>query len=85
MTGSLCSAARAHSRLHQTAVMALSSICTVIKTEQQAYESLLPYLSRHGQHVSSLQLGSAVSRIFSFWQLLNDMQLISLRCSGLHL
>jgi hypothetical protein len=55
---SLCSAVRAHSRLHQTAVVALSSISTAIKTQQQVDSSLLPYLSRHGQHVSSLQLST---------------------------
>jgi hypothetical protein len=50
---SLCSIARAHSRLHQAAVAALHSISTVIKTQQQA-DSVLFFLQRHSQHVDSI-------------------------------
>jgi hypothetical protein len=52
---SLFSAARAHSRLHQAAVLAISSIRTVVRQQQQA-DSVLLYLSNHGQHVDSIDL-----------------------------
>jgi hypothetical protein len=46
---SRCSAAGAHSRLHQAAVLALSSI--KLKTSDQfQLDSLLLYLSSHGLH-----------------------------------
>jgi hypothetical protein len=51
---SLFSAARAHSRLHQAAVLALSSIKVVVKTQQQLDHSLLLYLGKHGQHVNNM-------------------------------
>jgi hypothetical protein len=53
---SLCSAARAHSRLHQAAVLELNSIRKSINTEQQLDSSLLPYLAKHGQHVNHIYL-----------------------------
>jgi hypothetical protein len=52
---SLFSAARAHSTLHKLSAAALTSIDTAA-TQQQKVASLQLYLSRHGQHVSSLQL-----------------------------
>ena len=52
---SLFSAARAHSRLHQAAVMALSSIIVTVDDELQL-DSVLLYLANHGQHVSNLTL-----------------------------
>ena len=52
---SLFSAARAHSRLHQTAVQALSSVVSVV-SQQQQQDSLLLYLGKHGRHVSSIEL-----------------------------
>ena len=59
---SVCSAARAHSRLHQAAVLALSSIkLPLVQSDaaerQQRLDSLVDlYLPSHGQHVESLDL-----------------------------
>jgi hypothetical protein len=50
---SLFSAATAHSRLHQAAVLALQSI-TASLPEQEHMDSLLLYLWRHGQKVDSI-------------------------------
>jgi hypothetical protein len=52
----LFSAARAHSKLHQAAVTVLRDISIEHKTQQQLDESLLPYLGKHGQHVSSIKV-----------------------------
>jgi hypothetical protein len=52
---SLFSAARAHSKLHETATVALRSISVTNLHWQQAH-SLLLYLAQHGQHVDSLAL-----------------------------
>ena len=49
-------AARAHSRLHQAAVLALPSITAHLK-EQQQVDSVLLYLSKHDQH-SSINISS---------------------------
>lgn len=48
---SVCSAARAHSRLHKAAVAAMSSICA---KGRHAADSLQQYLTRHGDRVSSI-------------------------------
>jgi hypothetical protein len=53
---SIFSAARAHSRLHNIAVLAINSITAPVQQLQQD-TSLLPYLSRHGQHVSNIVMG----------------------------
>jgi hypothetical protein len=53
---SIFSAARAHSRLHQAAVQALSSITAGAFWQQERVEGLLMYLARHSQHVDSLDL-----------------------------
>jgi hypothetical protein len=50
---SLFSAARAHSRLHQAAVLAASSISTVLHDQQQL-DSVLLYLNSHDQHISGI-------------------------------
>jgi hypothetical protein len=52
---SLFNAARAHSRLHQAAVLALHSISTHV-SQQLDLEGVLVYLGKHGQHVNSLRL-----------------------------
>jgi hypothetical protein len=44
---SLCSAARAHSRLHKAAALALSSIDVTVRQQQQL-DSVLLYLDKHG-------------------------------------
>jgi hypothetical protein len=53
---SVCSAARAHSKLHQAAVLALSTITANLTTQQQLDDSLLPYLAEHGQYIDSIHL-----------------------------
>jgi hypothetical protein len=55
--GSLFSAARAHSRLHQAAVEALRCI-SVHRLTQQRVNQLMRYLSKHGQHVDSIDLSA---------------------------
>jgi Leucine-rich repeat (LRR) protein len=61
-TRSICSAARAHSRLHQAAVAALTSFTldtSRINNHQQRLDSLVDvYLPRHGEHVDSISLGA---------------------------
>jgi hypothetical protein len=52
---SLFNAARAHSRLHQAAVLALRSITAAIPQQQQM-DGVLLYLSKQGQHVDSIQM-----------------------------
>jgi hypothetical protein len=53
---SLYSAARAHSRLCETAALALRSISVGNRVRQQRATSLLLYLAQHGQHADSLTL-----------------------------
>jgi hypothetical protein len=58
---SICSAACAHSRLHQAAVVALSSITVTINQQQDTqYQpeslSLLLYVVKHRQHIVSFDL-----------------------------
>jgi hypothetical protein len=55
------SAARAHSRLHQAAAVALHNI-TVRVTDQQQLDGVLLYLGKHGQHVDSILLGVSENR-----------------------
>ena len=79
---SLFRAARAHSRLRQAAGVTLSSIA-VQGIKQQALDSVLLYLGRHGQHVHSVALGSDPSMSTTLGQLppccqLNSLQLHSL-------
>ena len=52
---SLLNAARAHSRLHHLAALVLRSIKAQVK-EQQHADSMVQYLSKHGQHIDSLEL-----------------------------
>jgi hypothetical protein len=54
---SLFSAARAHIRLHQTAVVAASSV-TVVRNRQQRLDNVLLYLANNGEHVGSIEFGS---------------------------
>lgn len=83
---SLFSAARAHSRLHQAAVLALNSIAVEDPKTQQQMENILLYLSKHGQHVSSISLGSDVTRNITVRLLPStNLQLDSLQLSDLHL
>jgi hypothetical protein len=52
---SLFSAARAHSRLHQAAILAASSIKAVVPYQNELDSALL-YLTQYGQHVNSLDV-----------------------------
>jgi hypothetical protein len=52
---SLFSAARAHSRLHQAAVLALRKFTTVVRAQQQMDDVVL-YLSKHSHNVNSIEL-----------------------------
>jgi hypothetical protein len=52
---SVLSAARAHSRLHQAAALALRSI-TVVGTRQEQADSVLLYLRMHRQHVERVSI-----------------------------
>jgi hypothetical protein len=51
---SLFSAARAHSTLHHTAALAASSM--EAQTSQRQVDSVLDYLTNHGQHIDSINL-----------------------------
>jgi hypothetical protein len=57
LAGILCtpSSTRAHSRLHQAAALACSSIKAVIRTQQQA-DRVVEFLEKYGHHASSVQL-----------------------------
>jgi hypothetical protein len=77
---SLFSAARAHSRLHQAAVLALRSITAVI-TQQQQVDGVLLYLSKHGQHVDSTQMEGPEGRTVALRELPYNVQLGSLQLS----
>ena len=52
---SVLSAARAHSRLHQAAALALRSITAVV-TRQEQVDSMVLYLSKHGRHLDSVSI-----------------------------
>jgi hypothetical protein len=84
---SLFSAARAHSRLHQAAVLAASSITAVVK--QQDLDSVMSYMYEYAQHIKEVDLCGAIDN--SWWpdttlqlhQLPPALQLDSLRLSKL--
>jgi hypothetical protein len=84
---SLLSAARAHSRLHKAAAVALSSVNANVRQQQQL-DSVLLYLDRHGSHVNSLKLSQPLTmrwgRPFRFTlrHLPSTLQLQSLELSG---
>jgi hypothetical protein len=61
---SLFSAARTHSRLHQAAVLAASSIRATQLTQKQA-DSVGLYLETHGRHVDSISLTGLFSNPFA--------------------
>lgn len=85
---SLYSAARAHSKLRETAAQALRSI-SVEQRQQQQTTSLLLYLAQHGQHVESLTLeleeASQWEPSVDDLQLPAKMQLRSLHLTGFEL
>jgi hypothetical protein len=79
---SLFSAARAHSRLHQAAVLALCSITGKL-TQQQQMDGVLQYLSKHGQHVDSIAIEGSDDGALTLRQLPSNLQLSSLQLAGL--
>jgi hypothetical protein len=80
----LFSAARAHTRLHQAAVVALHSISLRL-SQQQQIDGVTGYLSKHGQHVNSLELRGhpVLSRWIQLRQLPPQVQLSSLQLERL--
>jgi hypothetical protein len=81
---SLFSAARAHSRLHQAARLALSSI-TVKDAKQQQLQGLAQYLSVYGQSIDSLDLQGTGYDTVRLMQLPSNLQLDSLVLTNLRL
>jgi hypothetical protein len=81
---SLFSAARAHSRLQQLAVMALHRISAIVAEQQQA-DSVLVYLNKHGHHVDSLQISNTTPSATTIVQLPPNLQLSSLQLGNLRL
>jgi hypothetical protein len=64
--------------------VALSSISTIANSQHELGDCLMPYLWRHGQHVSSLDVGTAWLRCI-LHQLPPQLQLKSLQLRGLRL
>jgi hypothetical protein len=79
---SLFSAARAHSRLHQAAVLALSSITVCLKSQQQLHNLLL-YLPKHGQQVDNMDLKGLGYGTVPHFHLSPNLQLASLNLTNL--
>jgi hypothetical protein len=80
----LFSAARVHSKLHQAAVMALSSLSVRLSQQQQA-DALLLYLSKHGQYINSMELrGNIMDDPVTLRQLPPILRLDSLKLRALH-
>jgi hypothetical protein len=81
---SLCSAARSHSRLHQAAVAALSTI-DIDMAERQHVSSALCYMRKHGQHIREFTLRLRDRHTGNLRQLPSQQQLSSLQLAGLRL
>jgi hypothetical protein len=82
---SVLSAARAHSRLHQAAVLVLHSITAVVNRQEQV-DSVVLYLSNHGQHVRSVSLKrTEEAEYVKLRQLPPGLQLEQLQFEGMHL
>jgi hypothetical protein len=79
---SLFSAARAHSRLHQAAVVALRSITAPV-TAQHQLDSVLLYLSKHSHHIDSVEFKGDGDYRAPLRQLPQILQLSSLQLSDL--
>ena len=86
---SLFSAARAHSRLHQAAVLPLRSMTATVNHETVA--SAVSYLTSHGQHIEDLDMMSKGNRCHQWYsvvlfELPNNMsKLTSLQLAGMSL
>jgi hypothetical protein len=73
----LFNAARAHSRLRQASAVTLRNVTTNVTVQQHA-GSVLVYLSKHGQHVDSIDLEGHLKLPAIPWQLPHSLQLSSL-------
>ena len=80
---SLFSAARAHSRLHLTAVSVLQSI-KAVRAQQRHVNSVLRYLKKHGQQLDSVSISGSLGCIVKL-PLPPSVQLDSLQLSGVSL
>jgi hypothetical protein len=79
---SVFSAARTHSRLHQAAAAAVSSI-TADLSQQKQLDGVLLYVDKYSRYVNSIDLRSLWSVILH--QLPPSLQLSSLQLQGLRL
>ena len=79
---SLFNAARAHSKLHQAAVVALRSISLHV-SQQQQIDGVMVYLGKHHQHVDSFELVGAGAPSNQLRQLPQQLQLTSLQLERL--
>ena len=79
----VCSAARAHSRLHRAAVEALSSITAYV--DEQKMDSLQLYLRSYGQYVSSIRLRHHSHFAVHIHELPSTLKLSNLKCQGMSL
>jgi hypothetical protein len=82
---SLFNAARAHSRLHQAAVQALSSVTVSRIQQQQQLDGLLRYLSKYGHQVDLMDLACSRFDRISLCQLPDHLHLSSLKLAHLDL
>jgi hypothetical protein len=74
----LFSAARAHSRLHQAALLVVQSLSVTVVRQQQA-DSMLLFLGKHGRLVRSLGVQAKARGAVTIRQLPPVLQLTSLR------
>jgi hypothetical protein len=78
---SVFNAARAHSTLHQAALVALRRIWLNCTQQHQA-DGVLTYLSKHGPHVDSVYLTGQTNCAVAFRHLPSGLQLSSLQFFG---
>jgi hypothetical protein len=81
---SLFSAARAHSRLHHAATVALTNITAVLPQQQKA-RSVKHYLGKHAKHISSINLKGTEGYTVSLRELPPVLQLKGLQLEWFHL
>jgi hypothetical protein len=74
-------AARAHSRLHKAAVLAVRSI-TAVLTDQQQADDMCMYLTKHSQHIDRIHLKATRDEV-SIRQLPATLRLHSFVCENI--
>jgi hypothetical protein len=79
---SLFSAARAHSRLHQASLLALTRL-TIEDADQDSLDSMLLFLAQHGQHMDSITIKGAAGVTVRLRHLPPHLQIKNLRLSSL--